>query len=397
MSGPDLYAIGTPSLDRGQRLGVLREMGFDWANLDKEEYWVDQAIVMERRIYQELVRASDKLWRIFDKAARFVWRKRDLYEQLAIPPVLWEALDRLPIGEMLSRYARFDFAVSQSGEIKLLELNADTPTGYVEAAVITPWVCEQYRLESPNRAMPERLAAAWAVERPEYAGCVGYGKHLEDTGTINMLVRHSGLPVKTVDCLDLRIEDGWVLDPRDQIVHSMFALYPKEWMTVDPGGEALAFAIVSGRLRLYNPVHAILLQSKGLQALIWGLHELGFSGFEKDEHETIETYMLPTYTQPVLEGAYVSKAMFGREGGSVRMFDGRGRLIAEDREGYDTGRFFPLIYQQKAELAKVRLYHGEYYLLTGMFMIQGKPSGLLGRAGGLITGNSSHFIAMGVR
>ena len=27
--------------------------------------------------------------------------------------------------------------------IKLLELNADTPTGYVEAAIATPWMCEQ--------------------------------------------------------------------------------------------------------------------------------------------------------------------------------------------------------------------------------------------------------------
>lgn len=40
---------------------------------------------------------------------------------------------------------------------------------------------------------------------------------------------------------------------------------------------------------------------------------------------------------------------------------------------------------------------GELHLLTGMFVINGTPCGLLGRAGGPITGNASHFIALGVR
>ncbi|MGV2643677.1 glutathionylspermidine synthase, partial [Clostridium perfringens] len=40
---------------------------------------------------------------------------------------------------------------------------------------------------------------------------------------------------------------------------------------------------------------------------------------------------------------------------------------------------------------------GHFHLLTGLFVLNGTPCGLLGRAGGLITGNSSHFIAMGVK
>jgi len=39
---------------------------------------------------------------------------------------------------------------------------------------------------------------------------------------------------------------------------------------------------------------------------------------------------------------------------------------------------------------------GELHLLAGMFVIDGVPCGMLGRAGGLITGNASHFIALGV-
>lgn len=58
---------------------------------------------------------------------------------------------------------------------------------------------------------------------------------------------------------------------------------------------------------------------------------------------------------------------------------------------------FPTVYQRRAELARVETAEGEFHLLTGLFVLNGMPCGLLGRAGGLITGNSSHFIAMGVK
>jgi glutathionylspermidine synthase len=148
---------------------------------------------------------------------------------------------------------------------------------------------------------------------------------------------------------------------------------------------------------LYNPLHAILLQSKGLQSIIWGLHELESELFTQEQHQFIEKYMLQTYNAPVFEGNYVSKSMFGREGGSVRMFDNQGELDTEDQEGFDTSQFFGEVYQERAELPRISFSNGDYHLLTGVFIINGVPCGLLGRAGGLITGNSSYFIAIGVR
>ncbi|GIQ70249.1 glutathionylspermidine synthase [Xylanibacillus composti] len=391
--------VGEPRPNRRERVEKLAAMGFTWADLGNEAYWVDQLAVMPASLYEELRNAAGALWTIFDKAARFVVGRRDLYELLAVPEVLWDALDVLEPGPegLISRYARFDFAISPAGDIRLLELNADTPTGYVEASVVTPWMCRQYGVMSANDGMKARIAEAWQAERPEVAACMAYGEHAEDTGTIEMLVRHSGLPVRCLDCLELWVDEGQLKDAAGMPIHSLFALYPKEWMAVDDGGEALAFALESGKLQLFNPVHAILLQSKGLQALIWGLHELMSGLFTREEHAIINRYMLPTYDQPVLEHSYVSKSMFGREGGSVKLYDEKGQLETEDRDGYDTSVWFPPIYQQRAELHPVKLYNGDYHLLAGMFMLNGQPSGLLGRAGGLITGNASHFIAIGVK
>ncbi|NGZ76372.1 glutathionylspermidine synthase family protein [Saccharibacillus alkalitolerans] len=389
--------VGRPSPDRAARVEELRRLGFTWADYEDERYWIDQAAAMDEAVHAELEEASRRLWSVFDKAVRYVHRRRELYELIGIPPVLWNMLDQAPVAEgpVISRYARFDFAVTNEG-IKLLELNADTPTGYVEASIATPWMCEQAGIRSMNGSMPEQVRSAWEAEKPDTAACIAYGEHAEDSGTVEALVKHSGRDMRLVDCLELTIDDGLVKDGSGAPIHRMFALYPKEWMSVDDGGEALAYAVESGQLKLFNPPHAILLQSKGMMAVVWGLHELGML-YDEEEREAIGRYMLPTYNKPVFSGDYVSKSMFGREGGSVRMYGREGELELQDEEGYDTSGLFPVVYQKRADLPRVTTAEGELHLLTGMFVIDGVPCGMLGRAGGLITGNASHFIALGVK
>ncbi|OAB43546.1 glutathionylspermidine synthase family protein [Paenibacillus antarcticus] len=387
-------------LERAPRVEQLHELGFTWADLEGEEYWLDAVVLMQSETYKELEEASSKLWDILDKTVRYVHFKHDLYDLIGIPPLLWEMIDQCPLSErgQISRYARFDYAVADDGTIKLLELNADTPTGYVEASIATPWICEQAGegIYSPNIAMKDLLAQAWGKEHPDTAACVAYGSHREDSGTIEALVRHSGLDIQCVDCLDLSIDNGVVKDGEGRIIKRMFALYPKEWMAIDEGGEALAYAIETGKLEIFNSPHSIILQSKGLMAAVWGMYELGLL-FDEEERKAIESYILPTYNKPVFSGNFVSKSVFGREGGSVRLFDEGGILELQDEDGFDSSVLFPSVYQKRAELAKINTKDGEFHLLTGMFMINGKPCGLLGRAGGLITGNASQFIALGVR
>lgn len=391
------HVIGSHDDNRSEKVEQLRELGFTWADIEDEPYWLDQVVSMRRETYEELIRASEGLWHILDKTARFVLGNRVLYHLLGIPQILWDLLDKLPIPSegLISRYARFDFAISADGQIKMLELNADTPTGYVEASIATPWLCDKAGVITVNEKMKDQVAAAWSVEQPDTVACVSYGSHLEDSGTIEALAKHSGLQINCVDCLDLWVDDGILKVGEDQRINRMFALYPKEWMAYDDGGEALAFSIEKGNLHLINSIHSILLQSKGLQAVAWGLYELG-TLFDARERETIERYLLPTYNKPVFEGDFVSKSMFGREGGSVKMFDGQGQLEIEDQDGFDTSELFPVVYQKRAELSRIETALGQFHLLTGMFVINGEPCGLLGRAGGLITGNTSHFIPIGV-
>ncbi|GLX68205.1 glutathionylspermidine synthase family protein [Paenibacillus glycanilyticus] len=397
MSSEIFKVIGEPHPDRAHKVALLNEMGFTWADLESEHYWIDQVVGMKREIYEELEQASRQLWHIMDKTARYIHGKHDLYQLIGIPAILWDLIDLLPMPAegVISRYARFDYAITPDGKIKMLELNADTPTGYVEASIATPWLCEEAGVRSSNGRMIDLVASAWEIEQPDTVACVAYGTHQEDSGTIEALAKHSGLELRLEDCLELWVDNGILKNGHGEPIRRMFALYPKEWMAHDDGGEALAYAIEKGYLHLINSVHSILLQSKGLQAATWGLYELGVL-FGDEERETIERYMLPTYNKPVFDGDFVSKSMFGREGGSVKIFDQGGQLEVEDQEAYDTSELFPVVYQRRTELSRIHTTAGELHLLVGMFMINGETGGLLGRAGGPITGNSSHFIPIGV-
>jgi glutathionylspermidine synthase len=397
MTAEVFKVIGEPDENRTRKVEQLKDMGFAWADLDTESYWIDQVVGMDRGIYEELERATRQLWLILDKTARYIHGKHDLYQLIGIPTILWDLIDQLPIPaeSVLSRYARFDFAISAEGSIKMLELNADTPTGYVEASIATPWLCNQAGIDSVNEKMKDQIASAWAIEKPDTVACVAYGTHLEDSGTIEALAKHSGLQLQLEDCLNLWVDNGVLKNGQGNPIKRMFALYPKEWMAHDDGGEALAYSIEKGYLHLFNSVHCILLQSKGLQAAAWGLYELGVL-FDRQEREVIEKYMLPTYNKPVFDGDFVSKSMFGREGGSVKMFDQIGQLEIEDQEAFDTSELFPVVYQKRTNLSLIHTAVGEFHLLIGMFVINGEPCGHLGRAGGPITGNSSHFIPIGV-
>ena len=41
-------------LERGPRVKALYELGFTWADLEDEEYWLDAIAVMRRDTYKEL-------------------------------------------------------------------------------------------------------------------------------------------------------------------------------------------------------------------------------------------------------------------------------------------------------------------------------------------------------
>src|SRR5207247_435116 len=136
------------------------------------------------------------------------------------------------------------------------------------------------------------------------------------------------------------------------------------------------------RLALINPPSAFLLQSKAVQAIVWGLHEANLY-FTADEHRLIQRHMLPTYMDPVFhEEKYVIKPVYGSQGDTISVVDPKKGETWRSATSTYAGQ--PMVYQQYVEmpLMDAMTEDGPRRLraLTTCFLIAGEPAGIGMRA-----------------
>ena len=179
--------------------------------------------------------------------------------------------------------------------------------------------------------------------------------------------------------------DDGIYTPDGERIHYLYRLYPIEYLVsdADKTGKELTPVldhIAQGRVKIINPPAAFLMQNKSVLALIWQLYEEEVF-FEGEERGIIQKYFLPTYftNKPFIERneSYVSKPLYGREGGGVSIYENN-ELLAEDKTEY----YFEQrkIYQQYVEMPDYTIdtWDGPYTgkLLIGSHCISGRAAGL---------------------
>ena len=153
---------------------------------------------------------------------------------------------------------------------------------------------------------------------------------------------------------------------------------------------------------MLNPISAFLLQSKAVQAVIWGMKEIDSPYFSTEEKQWIHDYFLPTYLEEDLflsKGwKYVKKPSYGREGDTVSIFQGTKKLVEDQHHTYEQS--LP-VYQKYVELPsqeiKTVIGAKEAKILIGSFLINGKACGIGLRAGNQITDNNAYFLPVGIK
>lgn len=326
-------------------------------------------------------------------------------DELGIPPAVRALVRRYDerAGETL--LGRFDFARDGDG-YRLLELNAETPFFAVESFEESGRRARAAGFGDPNAGEAERLTNAFAralgsLARGARAGVVAYNVFREDWGTACWLRDRiaSGIDaeVVAVPVHELHVADGVVRDARGPLA-LLYRCYALEHLAADPGGAALFDAVASGACRLLNPPSALALQSKAMQALIWGLFEQGVY-FDEDERAAIARVFLPTYLDHPGDGAaYVRKPVLGREGAGVTILgaDGVARARGEDRYTEQ-----PMVYQRYVPLPKRRVRRADGVAFDGeeivtCFVAGGEPSAIGMRVGGAVTDAWSYFAPLGL-
>lgn len=402
-----------------------------WHDLHGTEYALFDIKRETAETIKHIRQATEQIGQILYKTAPLLRTLDDeTFLRLGFPPETHSfiRLRTLPVESII---ARLDLVVTDE-QIKLLEINADTPTFIKETFFVNGKVCEQFELENPNDGCEDQLRQAIlkaVTSSLRSMGAYGAGnivfaahsEHEEDKLTTIYLKELMGLNSQYMDFNQLQLVNEPIIESEEVVLAQGLynpygekidvlyrQTYPIEHLIhdEDPGtkekvGQLLMKLVEQQELAIVNPPSAFLLQSKAVMALIWGLHEEQHSFYTPEEHHTIHKYFLPTYLDPdvfLRQGqSFVKKPAFGREGDTVEIFSSTGKKVAEDL--HKTYKDELPVYQQFIELPQtiIQTEHGprRAHFMYGCFYINGKASAIGIRAGGQITDNGSYFLPVG--
>ena len=357
---------------------------------DESAYWQFSAAEIDR------LEAATSEIQTLALAAGDVILNQDRLAQMGIPASAGPAIRAAWNGEPPALYGRLDLAYDGT-TIKLLEYNADTPTGLVEAAVAQwYWLQDCFPGSDQWNSLHEKLVAKWKdlkdyVIDPVHFADVGTEEDGMTVAYLRDTAQQAGLHTRRIAVHEI----GWdakglrFVDLDNHPITTLFKLYPWEWLLKEPFGvHALETMPPASALREYGPrkdrrawgsmlwiepIWKMMWSNKALLAILWELnpgHEL----------------LLPAYLDgPHDMKSYVRKPVLGREGAGIAVVrDGtvvEGTLTGESADGY--------VYQQLASMATA----AGNTAVFGSWLIDGEPAGMgIRESTGLVTNNTSRFV-----
>jgi glutathionylspermidine synthase len=392
-----------------------------WPDMYGQEYSLYDLKKITADELQDIRLASQKISHIFFKTAHLLRTlDEDTLLQMGFPQETLSFI-RLKSMQTESVISRLDL-VKTNNSIKVLEINSDTPTFIKELFNINGLVCQEWDCPNPNEGMEKHLANAVRqaifdaynqIGKEEFPNIV-FTSHVdseEDKYTVQYLQTLSELPASYIPLHELRIvANEGLYDQQGNVIDVLYRqTFPIENMiedtdpaTGDQVGVLLMQLVEQKKLAIVNPPSAFLLQSKAVQAVIWGLHEEQSPFFTEDEHRWIEQYFLPTYLEAdsfLNSGEkYVKKPCFGREGDTVEVYENGEKILEDVNKSYTE---YLAIYQQYIDLPQTTFMSekGEQtgHLMIGSFLLNGKPSSIGYRVGSQITDNLSYFLPVGLQ
>ncbi len=389
----------------------------------KQKYWVEAlpdpfVIQLDTQEESAIAQATETLWEMCVEFLDWFFTEEsegDVDQRLAalkIPTPYWQAIknswDREHPVEDLSLCTRFDFALTEDRQIKLLEINGETPLLGAETIYQWNWFVD-YKRNYQSSAAPlpsgasqfneywERIAGQWRQIVEDY--------NLKETG-ISFLVdeqleEDSEMAMQLIQILHEEVDEniytqivylrdridergtlvqrGLGLDAEGYFVDHVNDRIPVLWKMYDwsdlqndmaQSGSTEAFAqrLEVGDAKVIEPLWKQVLSNKGTLALMW--QQFKSSDYSQYLLETyFETDISVDSTNLVL-GMHVRKPMLGMEGVAISIETGVGELEKRGTFGYGNEGF---IVQAYVELAQAFGYH----YMVGSWAIDGYAAGVV--------------------
>ena len=341
---------------------AVESVGLSFHTPEGRSYW-DESACYEFRSSEvdELEAATAELQDLCLKAGQFII-DNDRFADFGIPEAARPAIRRAWEQEPPSIYGRFDLAYDGRGPAKLLEYNANTPTGLVEAAVVQwYWLQDTKPRADQFNSIHEKLIAQWR----EINSCLNNQglfftamDNAEDLATITYLrdtAEQGGIRTAAIGVREI----GWnaaAREFRDGVenrIGNIFSLYPWEWLLKDFAGPLLE---TLPDMIWIEPIWKMMWSNKALLAVLWEM----FPGHPN----LLETRL----GAPGALASYARKPLLSREGANVRLF-GPGLDVSTDGPYSDSGYVFQA-------LAGTRRFDGKYPVLGSWLVTDQGPAGI---------------------
>ena len=386
-----------PHTPRPNATELVRAQGLVYASETKDDgqvipYWYEKAAYeFSSPEIDMLAGVTENLHAMAMSATARMVRDPEILRRVGLPELFWPVIqDSFEDPNTLSMYGRFDLAYGGPGTScpvpKLLEYNAETPAGLVEAAVTQwNWLEALHPDKDQWCMMHEMLVQFWRTHFEPGAFvhlAYGAGEPVEDFNTVMYLLDtavEAGLhPIQlTIENIGFHPDarafvDAGVTPAR--FIETLFKMYPWDWLLATELAKEIA--LPGQQTRFLEPMYKLLTGSKALLPVMWEMFP---------NHENL----LPAYFEDQ-SGAelseYVAKPIAGWEGAGVtivRDFEGVEASLPGGTEGQ------PKVFQQYQEIP---VFDGARPVL-GTWIVDGRAAGLgIRESDGLITDGSARFV-----
>ena len=364
-------------------------LGFHFHTIDGETYWDESAYYAFtlRQIEDDIEPATQEIHDMAMTLVNDIVGSEELLSRLNIPPTHWDWIRDSWRTRQPHLYGRMDLAYDGRGPARLYELNYDTPTSLYESAYFQ-WLWLEQQMTAGRlppeadqyNSIQERLLEALATLARE--GLIHKRMHfaavrdsVEDRATVQYLrdcAHQVGIETSELAIEDIGLSrEGWFTDVHDNVIRTIFKLYPLEFMMVEEFGTALT----ANTMQLIEPAWKSVLSNKGVLPLLWERHA---------NHPNLLPAVFASGADATPSG-WVRKPLHSREGANIEIVTAQGHAIRSDGP-YDDG---PAILQAFHPLPEYEGHHP----LVGSWVIADQPAGIGMREDThLITQNTSRFV-----
>lgn len=374
---------------------TLEELGFTWhTDSDGSKYVSDELVQISQDEAEAYYEATNAIYDMYVEAAEYVI-KNELFFELGIPFNLVDIIKKSWDNDVHWHiYGRFDLAGGIDDKpIKLIEFNADTPTGLFETALLQ-WAIlkhnemdEEKQFNNVYEAISNNFKRLITLfddtdnfnERYDgwkilFSSMDGNDEEEATTRLLQQIATDAGFNTSFEYLGNVQFNENGILDAHDNSYEYWFKLYPWEDIAHDEPELATTISniISNQKAIILNPAYTLLFQSKGMLKILSDLFP-------------DSPYLLKTSFEPLEGIKQVEKTVFGREGANTKIIDSKGSVLEEVEGPYGN---YKKVYQEYVEFPK-DLQGAKYQ--AGIFFAY-EACGMSFRKGGEIMNNMSKFV-----